>query len=229
MVHPEQAISSLYDDFAHRGRSANTSARASWGAKIAHPLLHKLGLPSALSLFNQISNALVWLCRVTLRDELASVHNREQLTHLVEDSELPTRSLTEPQPPVGDLQVPTAEITPTRSSSPSSTTPAPATKASRAWTEAPAGHVPSSVPAHLTQDGALLPHQQAGTVAVGGHAQDLVGVCRAVCRASPPRPGGDGGGAQPWRFRRRWPKSLAVAGRRWCFCILVFGHLSGRG
>lgn len=85
MVHPEQAISSLYGDFAHRGRSANSSARAGWGAKIAHPPLHKLGLPSALSLFNQMSNALVWLCRVTPRDELASVHNREQLTHLVED------------------------------------------------------------------------------------------------------------------------------------------------
>ncbi|MFJ8057466.1 hemolysin family protein [Streptomyces sp. NPDC096142] len=75
-----------------------------------------------LSVLNRISNALVRLCRVTPRDELASVHNREQLTHLVEesqrlgliskkDSELITSSLTEPQNPVGDLQVPTARIT----------------------------------------------------------------------------------------------------------------------
>jgi CBS domain containing-hemolysin-like protein len=79
-------------------------------------------LPPLIGLLNLISNALVRLCRVTPRDELAPVHNREQLTHLVEeserlslinesDSELLTRSLTEPQPPVGDLQVPTAEIT----------------------------------------------------------------------------------------------------------------------
>ncbi|MFJ3895703.1 hemolysin family protein [Streptomyces sp. NPDC090083] len=75
-----------------------------------------------LSVLNRISNALVRLCRVTPRDELASVHNREQLTHLVEesqrlgliskkDSELITSSLTEPQNPVGDLQVPAARIT----------------------------------------------------------------------------------------------------------------------
>ncbi|MCI3240614.1 hemolysin family protein [Streptomyces spinosisporus] len=75
-----------------------------------------------LSLLNAISNALVRLCRVTPRDELASVHNREQLTHLVEeserlglisetDSELLTRSLTEPETPVRDLQVPAEQIT----------------------------------------------------------------------------------------------------------------------
>ncbi|MGW0762932.1 hemolysin family protein [Streptomyces sp. NPDC002814] len=75
-----------------------------------------------IGLLNRISNALVRLCRVTPRDELASVHNREQLTHLVEesqrlglisesDSELITRSLTEPETPVSDLQVPAAEIT----------------------------------------------------------------------------------------------------------------------
>jgi CBS domain containing-hemolysin-like protein len=79
-------------------------------------------VPPLIGLLNQISNALVRLCQVTPRDELAPVHNREQLTHLVEeserlglisetDSELLTRSLTEPQTPVGDLQVPTAEIT----------------------------------------------------------------------------------------------------------------------
>ncbi|MDX3645358.1 hemolysin family protein [Streptomyces sp. MB09-02B] len=75
-----------------------------------------------IGLLNRVSNALVRLCRVTPRDELASVHNREQLTHLVEesqrlglisaaDSELITRSLTEPETPVRELAVPAAEIT----------------------------------------------------------------------------------------------------------------------
>ncbi|MFI5888049.1 hemolysin family protein [Streptomyces sp. NPDC051554] len=74
-----------------------------------------------LSILNRASNALVRLCRVTPRDELAEVHNREQLTHLVEeskrlglisetDSELLTSSLTEPQNPVGALQIPAAAI-----------------------------------------------------------------------------------------------------------------------
>ncbi|MEV5982541.1 hemolysin family protein [Streptomyces sp. NPDC052114] len=76
-------------------------------------------------LLNKVSNALVRLCRVTPRDELASVHNREQLTHLVEeserlgliseaDSELITNSLTEPYTPVGDLQTPAETITSVR-------------------------------------------------------------------------------------------------------------------
>ncbi|MBC9715177.1 HlyC/CorC family transporter [Streptomyces sp. TRM66268-LWL] len=71
---------------------------------------------------NKVSNALVRMCRVTPRDELASVHNREQLTHLVEeserlglisetDSDLITSSLTEPQTPVAALMIPAAEIT----------------------------------------------------------------------------------------------------------------------
>ncbi|WP_149827601.1 hemolysin family protein [Streptomyces tailanensis] len=75
-----------------------------------------------IGLLNRVSNALVRLCRVTPRDELTSVHNREQLTHLVEesqrlgliseaDSELITRSLTEPETPVSDLAIPAAEIT----------------------------------------------------------------------------------------------------------------------
>ncbi|WP_406129522.1 hemolysin family protein [Streptomyces sp. NBC_00989] len=75
-----------------------------------------------LQLLNTASNALVRLCRVTPRGELAEVHNREQLTHLVEeskrlglisetDSELLTSSLTEPQNPVGALQVPAERIT----------------------------------------------------------------------------------------------------------------------
>ncbi|MFI8367673.1 hemolysin family protein [Streptomyces sp. NPDC085466] len=72
-------------------------------------------------LLNKVSNALVRLCRVQPRDELAAVHNREQLTHLVAesarlglinrtDSQLITRSLTEPQTPVAELQTPAADI-----------------------------------------------------------------------------------------------------------------------
>ncbi|MET8578236.1 hemolysin family protein [Streptomyces sp. NPDC005012] len=75
-----------------------------------------------IGLLNRISNVLVRLCRVTPRDELASVHNREQLTHLVEeserlglisasDSELLTRSLVEPETPVEALRIPAADIT----------------------------------------------------------------------------------------------------------------------
>ncbi|MFJ9723622.1 hemolysin family protein [Streptomyces sp. NPDC101209] len=75
-----------------------------------------------ISLLDAVSNALVRLCRVTPRDESASVHNREQLTHLVAesrrldlisegDAELITRSLTESETPVGALQVPAARIT----------------------------------------------------------------------------------------------------------------------
>ncbi|MFF9489409.1 hemolysin family protein [Streptomyces sp. NPDC014676] len=74
-----------------------------------------------LSVLNRMSNALVRLCRVTPRDELAPVHDREQLTRLVAeserlglisetDSELLTRSLTEPQTPVRELQVPASGI-----------------------------------------------------------------------------------------------------------------------
>ena len=74
-----------------------------------------------ISVLNRLSNALVRLCRVTPRDELAPVHDREQLTHLVAeserlglisetDSELLTRSLTEPETPVRELQVPESEI-----------------------------------------------------------------------------------------------------------------------
>ncbi|MCF3124259.1 HlyC/CorC family transporter [Streptomyces arenae] len=76
-------------------------------------------------LLNKVSNALVRLCRVTPRDELASVHSREQLTHLVEeserlgliseaDSDLITNSLTQPHTPVGDLQTPADRITSVR-------------------------------------------------------------------------------------------------------------------
>jgi CBS domain containing-hemolysin-like protein len=75
-----------------------------------------------IGLLNRISNVLVRLCRVAPRDELASVHNREQLTHLIEeserlglisesDSDLLTRSLTEPETPVEGLRIPAAEIT----------------------------------------------------------------------------------------------------------------------
>ncbi|WP_432056473.1 hemolysin family protein [Streptomyces sp. bgisy022] len=74
-----------------------------------------------IRVLNAVSNVLVRMCRVTPRDELASVHDREQLTHLVAeserlglisaaDSQLLTRSLTEPETPVGELAVPAAEI-----------------------------------------------------------------------------------------------------------------------
>ncbi|MER7909689.1 hemolysin family protein [Streptomyces sp. NPDC096068] len=74
-----------------------------------------------IRLLNKVSNALVRLCRVQPRDELTAVHNREQLTHLVveserlglinkTDSQLITRSLTEPQTPVASLRTPTADI-----------------------------------------------------------------------------------------------------------------------
>ncbi|MFE6227767.1 hemolysin family protein [Streptomyces sp. NPDC057854] len=74
-----------------------------------------------LWLLNKVSNALVRMCRVQPRDELTAVHNREQLTHLVEeserlglinktDSQLITRSLTEPQTPVAALQTQAADI-----------------------------------------------------------------------------------------------------------------------
>ncbi|MEU0131849.1 hemolysin family protein [Streptomyces sp. NPDC006289] len=72
-------------------------------------------------LLNRISNTLVRMCRVEPRDELADVHNREQLTHLVAeserlglinrtDSELITRSLTEPRTPVTELLTPAEDI-----------------------------------------------------------------------------------------------------------------------
>ncbi|MFI6012635.1 hemolysin family protein [Streptomyces sp. NPDC051243] len=99
---------------AHPERSAMLLSPPFRGVvKVVRPLIWVL---------NNLSNALVRLCRVTPRDELASVHNREQLTHLVEeserlgliskdDSELITNSLTEPQLPVGDLQIPAGQIT----------------------------------------------------------------------------------------------------------------------
>ncbi len=72
-------------------------------------------------LLNKVANGLVRLCRVIPREELASVHDRDQLTHLVAESQrlgliseedygLITRSLTEPQSPVGAIQVPAARI-----------------------------------------------------------------------------------------------------------------------
>ncbi|MFF9148244.1 hemolysin family protein [Streptomyces sp. NPDC055051] len=80
--------------------------------KVVRPLIWVL---------NKVSNTLVRLCRVQPRDELAAVHNREQLTHLVAeserlglinktDSQLITRSLTEPQTPVAVLQTPADDI-----------------------------------------------------------------------------------------------------------------------
>jgi CBS domain containing-hemolysin-like protein len=66
---------------AHPERSAMLLAPAFRGVvKVVRPLI---------SVLNRMSNALVRLCRVTPRGELAAVHNREQLTHLVEESERP--------------------------------------------------------------------------------------------------------------------------------------------
>lgn len=72
-------------------------------------------------LLNKMANGLVRLCRVTPREDLASVHDREQLAHLVAESQrlglisetdsgLITRSLTEPLAPVGAIQVPAGQI-----------------------------------------------------------------------------------------------------------------------
>ncbi|RSS47142.1 hemolysin family protein [Streptomyces sp. WAC08241] len=74
-----------------------------------------------IRVLNKAGNALVRMCRVQPRDELTAVHNREQLTHLVAeserlglidktDSQLITRSLVEPQTPVARLQTPAAAI-----------------------------------------------------------------------------------------------------------------------
>ncbi|MET8468359.1 hemolysin family protein [Streptomyces sp. NPDC006422] len=99
---------------AHPERSAMLLAPPFRGVvKVVRPLIWVL---------NKISNALVRMCRVTPRDELAEVHNREQLTQLVveserlgliskDDSELITSSLVEPLTPVGDLQTPADRIT----------------------------------------------------------------------------------------------------------------------
>ncbi|MFF6881788.1 hemolysin family protein [Streptomyces sp. NPDC012421] len=74
-----------------------------------------------IRVLDKVSNVLVRMCRVQPRDELTAVHNREQLTHLVAesarlglinrtDSQLITRSLTEPQTPVGVLRTPVDAI-----------------------------------------------------------------------------------------------------------------------
>ncbi|CAM5527592.1 HlyC/CorC family transporter OS=Streptomyces cyaneofuscatus OX=66883 GN=G3I52_12110 PE=4 SV=1 [Streptomyces cyaneofuscatus] len=98
---------------AHPERSAMLLSPAFRAVvKVVRPLIRVL---------NAVSNALVRLCRVAPRDELTSVHNRDQLTHLIEESErlgliskgdsgLVTRSLTEPQTPVAELTVPAERI-----------------------------------------------------------------------------------------------------------------------
>jgi CBS domain containing-hemolysin-like protein len=70
---------------------------------------------------NKAANGVVRLFRVTPREELVSVHDRQQLAHLVAESQrlgliseadsgLITRTLTEPMAPVGAIQVPAARI-----------------------------------------------------------------------------------------------------------------------
>ncbi|GAB3175424.1 hemolysin family protein [Streptomyces incanus] len=98
---------------AHPERSAMLLAPSFRAVvKVVRPLIHVLDV---------VSNALVRMCRVSPRDELASVHDREQLTHLVveserlgliseTDSQLLTRSLTEPDTPVSALRIPADEI-----------------------------------------------------------------------------------------------------------------------
>ncbi|MFP8962415.1 hemolysin family protein [Streptomyces nanhaiensis] len=98
---------------AHPEQSAMLLAPAFRGITLlVRPLLWVL---------NKISNGLVRLFRVTPREELASVHNREQLTHLIAESQrlglitksesgLLTRSLTAPQEPVGALMVPADRV-----------------------------------------------------------------------------------------------------------------------
>ncbi|SFD19541.1 hemolysin family protein [Streptomyces aidingensis] len=98
---------------AHPERSAMLLAPAFMAmVRVVRPLLW---------LMNKIANGLVRLCRVTPREELSSVHSRDQLTHLVAESQrlglisetdsgLLTRSLTEPQSPVAALVVPAKDI-----------------------------------------------------------------------------------------------------------------------
>lgn len=75
----------------------------------------------ALIVLNRAANGVVRAFRVTPVEELTSVHSKEQLAHLVvesqrmgllseADSELLTRSLTEPQTPVRSLLVPVDRI-----------------------------------------------------------------------------------------------------------------------
>jgi CBS domain containing-hemolysin-like protein len=74
-----------------------------------------------LVVLNKLSNGVVRMFRVTPVEELNSVHSREQLAHLVvesqrlgliseTDSGLLTRSLTEPQTPIRSLLVPVDRI-----------------------------------------------------------------------------------------------------------------------
>jgi CBS domain containing-hemolysin-like protein len=74
-----------------------------------------------LLFLNALSNGVVRMFRVTPVEELTSVHSREQLAHLVvesqrlgliseTDSGLLTRSLTEPQTPISSLLVPVDRI-----------------------------------------------------------------------------------------------------------------------
>ncbi|MCQ9135183.1 hemolysin family protein [Streptomyces hilarionis] len=96
-------------------------------AMLLSPLFRALvnAVRPLIRVLNALSNALVRLCRVTPRGELTSVHDREQLAHLVaeserlgligkDDSELIANSLTEPQTPVARLRIPAELITSVR-------------------------------------------------------------------------------------------------------------------
>ncbi|WP_165983857.1 hemolysin family protein [Streptomyces sp. YIM 98790] len=98
---------------AHPERSAMLLAPPFMAmVRVVRPLLWVL---------NKLANGMVRLFRVTPREELSSVHSREQLAHLVAESQrlglisetdsgLLTRSLTEPQSPVAALVVPAKDI-----------------------------------------------------------------------------------------------------------------------
>ena len=105
-------------------------APKSWA--IAHPERSAMILAPAFRAFtwvtrwllvalNGVTNLLLRVCRVTPRDEIATVRNREQIHHLVSESRrlglisdgdhgLLTRALDAPAHPVGEIMVPAERI-----------------------------------------------------------------------------------------------------------------------
>ncbi|UQS31537.1 HlyC/CorC family transporter [Streptomyces fradiae] len=153
-----------------------------------------------LLVLNRVSNALVRLCRVQPRDELTAVHNREQLAHLVAeserlglinatDSELITRSLTEPQTPVADLMVPAARIVTVPAGAGIDTILSTATAAGRARLLVTAGRAADAPASDAPAPDAPAPDGRAGSgPAVLGsvHARDAL-VARARGRTATAR------------------------------------------